>query len=442
MLDGKESQESSDEIPEVPERQVGSFDGALQEALGNYAARDAIRKVHLRSDDIELLTAIISTLTPEDYDTRNSSIESIVFDGGSTVFLQHPNCVDTSDFFSQHRFPKLRNLSLSGPFTISSWAWACLKSHTVALVNLSLSLDSPISTSQILSFLASNPNIQSLKLVLPKIDNDRGSDSKSRVPLRHLEKLSLGGEPRRIFPILHRLDLPERVDRTRMGFYDRTPDEVREVVPLVRDYLLRDPRFRDRLGIFVSAHCNGFSLRASVIDVGYHGPDRLPQHGPPYARLSMRTRIFSSQRETEKLCIDILAALPQESIVYFVANLSMTVTKKIAAMPNLEVLYLVKAEVFDEFLLPNPDGPNAHTKLLPSLRRLYLQDARFRDWSPLVRYVTHHTSDDHPFSLNIYTYGRAVEIFPELEQIEDLVEEFVCGQSPDVEHRFKGWDGM
>ena len=51
----------------------------------------------------------------------------------------------------------------------------------------------------------------------------------------------------------------------------------------------------------------------------------------------------------------------------------MTVTKEMAvAMPNLEALCFVNTIVSDGFLLPNPDGPNAHTKLLPSLRQLYL----------------------------------------------------------------------
>ena len=36
-------------------------------------------------------------------------------------------------------------------------------------------------------------------------------------------------------------------------------------------------------------------------------------------------------------------------------------------MPDIEVLRLVCPVMFDWFLLPDPDGPNVHKKLLPSL---------------------------------------------------------------------------
>jgi hypothetical protein len=38
---------------------------------------------------------------------------------------------------------------------------------------------------------------------------------------------------------------------------------------------------------------------------------------------------------------------------------------------DLEASCLLGAMVPDRFPLQNPDGPNAHSKLLPSLRRLY-----------------------------------------------------------------------
>ena len=431
-------------------REVGSFDKALQEALRKYAARDAIRKVHLRGEDIKLLTTIVSTLTPEDDGARDSGIESIVLNGLGGAFCSlrksDPGVtvvpsfgVDASDFFSRYRFQKLRTLSLSGCFNISSWAWACLKSHAMVLVNLSLS-NTPLFTSQILSLLASNPNLRTLVLVLPKVKENRKSGSKPRVLLRRLEKFTLKGEPNRVFRILHRLELTG-VDHTILDFHSRMSDEVREgIVPRILDYLHRDPRFGDRLGIFVLVEGDSFEIRACVIGAGYHGPDRLPRHGPPYATFLIRLGV-SNPAEMRKLHIDTLGLLPQENIVYFETDLPMAVTKEmVVAMPNLETLYLVGAQVSDGFLLPNPNGPNARKKLLPSLRRLYLQDAQFHEPNPLIRYVAHQTSGNHPFSLNIH--GSDVEICPGMEQIEGLVEEFVCGPSPDAECRFHEWDGM
>lgn len=107
----------------------------------------------------------------------------------------------------------------------------------------------------------------------------------------------------------------------------------------------------------------------------------------------------------DNLYIDALALFPQENIIYFQTNLAMTVTKEIiVVMPNLEALHLVNTEVSDGFLLPNPNGQNAYRKLLPSLRRLYLHgpDAESDDWSPLVRYLTYQSSENHALSLDLY----------------------------------------
>lgn len=100
-------------------------------------------------------------------------------------------------------------------------------------------------------------------------------------------------------------------------------------------------------------------------------------------------------------------------------------------MPNLETLSLVNANGSDGFLLPNPDGPNSHTKLPPSLRRLYLRDAGveiYHDWSPLVHYVTHQTSDNRPFSLVLV--GERTHVCLEVgKEIEGLDEEFVYNRN-------------
>jgi hypothetical protein len=418
---------------------IWPFDSALQDALRGYAARDAIRTVHLRDDNMQLLTTIISILTPEDDGTRDSSIESIALDGVTVDYFRtrHPpptNGVDTSDFFSRRRFPNLRNLSLSGYLKISPWSWDCLKSHTGMLVNLSvssISYSSIPTMSQILSLLTSNPNIRNLTLALSEDDDDSRSGSKSRVPLRHLENLTLKGGQYHIFLILHQLELSERMDRTRLEFYGGTSDDVKEVtVPYVRDYLGHDPRFKDRLGIFVDTYCARILLRVSVVGVGYHGPGQLPRQGPSH---TFDVTLWSPN-EGEKLCVDILALLPQERVVYFETSLPMFATKEVVvAMPNLEALCLVDPKIPDGFLLPNPDGLNAHTKLVPSMRRLYLRDTRMRvhrrDWSPLVRYVTRQTSGNHPFSLVLI--GEHTHICSKAaKEIQGLVEEFVCDRDP------------
>ncbi|KAF9650309.1 hypothetical protein BDM02DRAFT_3127786 [Thelephora ganbajun] len=398
------------------EHRVGSFDETLRDALKDYTARNAIRKVHLRGNDIPLLTDIISSLTPDD-PLHDSNIESLALNG-----------LDLSDFFTRQRFPQLRDLSLSGRFMI--WDWDYLARHTMALVNLSLSSNSLSwvpRTSHLLLLLASNPNIRRLSLESLTFENDtrRGSDQ-YRVSLRHLERLSLTGEFYHVFPILDKLELPERLDYARLEFSEWDDLEAeRSIGPYIRDYLQRDPRFEDRPGIFVSLAGGRITIRVSAIGVGYHGPDRLPPQGPPEVTFSMIPPDYMSPDQREELCVNILALLPRETSVYFETDLSMTAVKKtIVAMSNLEALYLIRALVEERFLLPRSrTGPKAHKKLLPSLQRLYLQDwvSIFTDCSPLINYVTHQTSGNHPFSL--YLLGRRHICSGPVEQLEALVEE-------------------
>jgi len=399
--------------------QDGIFDEDLRDALRDRAARDLIRKVHLRSNDTGLLTAIISSLVPEGEDVRPSSIESIVLSN-----------VDISDLFARHRFPKLRNLNLSDSFKISSWDH--LKSTTTALTSLSLSFIDivPSSTlptmSQIFSLLASNPNLRSLTLNGLLINDSGGDGPRLRVPLRHLEHISLMGTFRHVFPILHRLELPEKMDHGEITLRNCTRQQILEAVgPYIGDYLRRDPRFRDRLGMFVSSTSRCISLHASVIGVEYYGKNRLPQHNPPYGRFRAMLSQPVPHDVKKKLCVDVLALLPRDSIVDFETDLLMT--EEIAvAMPNLEALHLVATVVSNRFLLPDPNGPNAHKKLLPSLRRLYIEDGEAEDdnWDPLVTYLAHQTSGGQAVSLNLF--GEEVHVCQKvIKRIEALVEELI-----------------
>jgi len=404
----------------------GVLDEALRGALMDRAARNVIRKVHLKSDDTDLLAAIISSLVHEGEDIRPSSIESIVL-----------SAVDISDLFTRYRFPKLRNLHLSQRFRMSSWDR--LKSTTTVLTNLFLSnIDTPPrppspsavpTTSQILSLLASNPNLRSLTLDILPINDDGGYDPRLQVPLRHLEHISLEGHFHHLFPILQRLEFPERMDRGEIKLNSCTAQEVLEVIgSYIPDCLRHDARFRDRLGISLRSSTDYISLSASV--VGHHGPNRLPQDGPPYRRFqgSLSRTIPCDMR---KLCIDILALLPQESIIDFETNLSVT-EEVVVAMPNLQALHLVRPVVSNGFLAPDPNGPNAGKKLLPSLRRLCLERVILvnDDWDPLVAYLAYQTSGNQAISLDLL--GEDHVCSDVVEEIEGLVEELAYEPDPEL----------
>ena len=286
----------------------GVFDQALRDTLRDRAACDVIRKVHLKSDDTRLLTAIISSLIPGGEDVRPSSIKSIVLRN-----------VDVSDLFTRYRFPKLRNLHLSGRFKISSWDH--LKSTTTALTNLSLTYFNTIppsaipTTSQIFSLLASNPNIRSLTLGPALFNDNDGYDPRLRVSLRHLEHIDLLGPPRDVFPILFRLELPERMDCREIVLHDCTPQEVLEDIgPYIRDCLRRDAGFRDMLGIFISfvPPFNHIALHAGVVRIGRRDLDQRPQYGPPYRCFELGlSRPVIPRNVTKNLHIDTLALLSQ-----------------------------------------------------------------------------------------------------------------------------------
>jgi hypothetical protein len=405
---------------------IGVFDGALRDAIRARVARDVIRKIHLTSSDTKLLTTIISSLIPEGEDVRPSSIESIALSGSA----------DVSDLFARHRFPNLRSLYLSGHFEISTWDH--LKSTTTALTNLSLDFSSitPSSavptTSEIFSLLASNPNLRSLMLSAMPTDDDGRDCPKHQLPLPHLKRVSLVGTFRRVFPILLRLAFPERMDHTNITLYECTLQEVLEVIgPYIRDYLRRDVRFRDRLGISVSSISQSISFHASVV-----GVDRLPQDGPPYGRFRAAFLRSISRDARRKLCIDVLALLPQESIVFFRMNFPVT-EEIVVAMPNLETLHLADQVVSDGFLLPDPSGPNADKKLLPSLRQLCLEypKAEGDSWDPLVTYLAHQTSGGQAISIKVS--GEELHICSKvIEQIEYLAEDFIYESDPDQECPF------
>ena len=403
-----------------------SFDRALQEVLRDRVARNAIRKVHLRTLNKDLLTAIISLLAPEDAGVKNSSIESIALS----------NSVDVSGLFARHRFPELRDLFLSGCFEISPWDY--LKSHTMALTSLCLAYatTSPIPASQLLSLLASNPNIRDLTLRSLWVKDDCGSDSEFRVPLPHLERFSFVGYFRHVVPVLRRLELPEEVDDMELELEGCTPKTIREVTgPYIRDYLRHNPGFKERVRIRVLDLVGSLFLHATVIGVGDHDPSQRQEGGP---RAVFRIDLpISTPDEMGKPWTNLLAFLPRESIVYLETN--DPATEAIAAMPNIETLHLTYAIVDQGFLLPNSDGPDAHTKLLPSLRRLYLENPRVRHykWDPLLTYLAHQTSGNQRISLKVF--GEEVHICSRLvKQIEGMVEEFDYQPNPWMKCPFGG----
>ena len=406
-----------------------SFDGSLQDAVRGRVVQDTIRQVHLRSDDGATLTSIISSLTPDDEGVRNANIESIIW--RSNGF--HP--ADVSSFFTRSRLSKLCLLDLFGSFRISSWDG--LASRTTLLTILSLEIaesprSSTLTASQLFSILASNPNLQLLKLYNVAIPNDVDG-STFQVPLRNLKFLSMQGEIRRLFGVLSRLILPETLDGMYLIGLDSTVEDISQILePYMRDYFRRDPRFQAKLGISSVSFPGSISLSVNTLSTQTAALTRKP----PSVVFTVLVNIYPPD-VLKRLFVNLVALIPQAHIVSFETNLDTKPPEELFfAMANIETLYLTEVGLYEGFLQPNPDGPRANTKLFPSLRSLSLEHVVLNDddWSHLTTYLTHQTSDGQIISLEVS--GDSPYMPPEVvKEIEDLVEQFTYEGNPGPEGR-------
>ena len=403
-----------------------SFDRVLQDAVQGRVKQGAIRRVHLRSHDVDTLTSIISSLTPDnDEGVQNKSIESIVLQN------EGPSFVDVSKFFARSRLSKLGLLELTGNLRFSSWE--CL-SRTTLLTALSLEISefspsTPLTISHLFSVLTSNPNLQQLILIDLAIPRIAADESVPHVSLPNLNLLSLTGEFRRIFALLRRLGVPETLDSMYLSGFDCTIEEVNQIlVPYIRNHYRRDGRFQETLG--VCSFSSPGSISISVNAIANH--ETTPTAKPPTAAFTVVLADLAPPALLEQLLIDLIELIPREQVVSFNANalLYMKPPEKLfIMMPSIRTLYLSGVEVSKGFLQPNPDGPHADKKLLPLLRALHLEDVTLTggDWGHLTRYLAHQTSDDQTVSLQVF--GDSPFMPPEVvEEIRGLVEEFTYDQ--------------
>ena len=403
-------------------------DESLQKAIRCHVMQNTIRQVHLRSDDCDTLTSIISSLTPDDEGGQNENIGSIVWLNWA---VPPDPFVDISNFFIRSSLSMLRLLDLGGSFWISSWD--CLAPRTTLLTALSLEITtsppSPtIPTSQLFSILTSNPNLRELRLSGVALPNDADA-SPLKVQLRDLKTLSLRGECRHLFGLLHRLILPEVLDDIRLGISNPTVEEISQTFgPYLRGHFLRDSRFQDKLGVYPSSFHGFISISVGIAPA----PTTMPALQAPWVQLSV-TLTDQHPDVLEQLFIDLIALIPLERVVSLGTNGNTKLPDELLCMmPNIETMHISHAKLVRGFLQPNPDGPYATTKLLPSLRLLRLRHIVLHDdddWGHLTTYLAHQTSDGQTISLEVI--GQFPCDSPEvLNGIKGLVKEFTYCQTP------------
>ena len=425
VLDGSQFCASSPSEPEV-----SNLDEPLQDALRDRAVRDAVRQVHIRGSGRIPLSSVISLLTPDGEDVRHSSVESI------DLRLTDSSTLDVSNFFARRRLPKLRYLFLCG--TLKTPSWDHFVPHTTLLTTLSLKIGHeastpPPTTSQLLSTLVSNPNLQVLILtgsVIPE-DNDR---STFQIPLRHLEKLRLMGELRHVFRLLDRLSLTGALDFLSLTVHNSTVDDVLQISgSYLRGYFRHDHWLQGRLGIESrhSVHMGNDFCSIHVETLGEpHSWSPSPFQRKPLPSVMFKAIPVGgvSPCILGSLSLKLIAFTPGERMFRFKTDVSTNPKRMenlLVAMPNVEILRLSNVELDKGFLQPNPDGPRANAKLLPSLQSLYIRDVRSGGgdgWGHLIAYLAHQISGGEAISLGI---GGRFHLCPEVaKEIENLVGEY------------------
>jgi hypothetical protein len=210
-----------------------------------------------------------------------------------------------------------------------------------------------------------------------------------------------------------------------MNLTNCTPEGVSTTFgPYLRDCLLRDGRFRNQLGIYIELY-PGYAFINAVATRYTESPTLSPMGGSPSLAFTFTLSDDLTPEALNKLFTDFVAHIPGEHVVSFKAyGHSNSMKEALAVMPNIQRLHLVGVSLTNGFLQPDPCGPHANTKILPSLRYLHLEDMEEDSWSPLIPYLAHQTSGGQAVSLRIT--GESVDICPSVVgKIKDLVEELV-----------------
>jgi len=330
--------------------------------------------------------------------------------------------VGVSDFFTRSRLPRLRLLSLTGNFYISSWD--SLVPQATLLTALSLEIgESPQSSSpaasQLFQLITSNPNLRELRLSNAVLPNDTGPAFK--IKLQDLKTLPLRGEFHRLFKLLHRLILPQALDEMCLTISDPSVEDISQTLaPYMQDYFQRDVRFGDMLEISSSSSYCFTSVAVGVIST----KDTVPA---PWVSLTVDLYHMPAQNVLEQFLTNLIKPIPREPVISFIADLDTKLPEELLlVMPNISTLSICGVNLTKGFLQPDLDGPHANTKLLPSLRSLSLGNITLDDgdWGHLTTYLAHQTSDDQIISLKMF--GDVPHIRPEVvNEIKDLVGEFI-----------------
>ena len=208
------------------------------------------------------------------------------------------------------------------------------------------------------------------------------------------------------------------------GLKSTVHDISQTLAPYIRDYFRRDARFQNRLKISSSFSTGSISVSVDL----FCSQTTVPAQKLPRAVFAVSLAGTSPPDVLEQLFIDFIAPLPREHVLFFENRVGKKLPEELYfMMPNIETLHISSVELLEGFLQPNPDGPRANTKLLPSLRSLCLRRVCLYDddWGRLTKYLAHQTSGGQTISLDIGGYSSCPR--PEVvDEIIGMVDRFTC----------------
>ena len=354
----------------------GTLDVTVCDTLRDRAARDEIRRVHLRGWNAAFLNSILSPLATPGEGLQPNSVESFILSNNDHT------PVDVTDFFACYRFPKLQRLELH-QYMITSWD--VLMSRTTVLTSLALHSDHPSpppTTSQLLSIFASNPSLLKVSLSRHAVPVDGGGEPPCRVPLHNLKELMLVGGSRHVIGLLHQLDHPMNLDLN-ITLCDRTVEDIPRIVgPYLQDHLRRRDRSQGGLGLSI------IQLgRCTIFHVGDAGGIDLstPMWEQIVPSVSITTELVNGS-------LDLVAHTPRDEVVSFYSWGEPAAMEDISTQfPNLRALHSCSMPlpvVFPELCL---DG---NERIPPSLQHVFLEGIVVDggDWSPLTTFLTRRVS--------------------------------------------------
>ena len=294
----------------------GSFDAALHDALQDRAARNTVRRVHIRARGAKILNSIISSLTLNCEGFRSNNLESF-------TFLNHSNAaVNLSKFFGRYRFPKLQHLELT-KYTTAGWDHLSSRTGGLQTLNLDSTYPSLVpTTSDLLSILAFNPALVRFSTSV-RPARDRGGDMSSfRAPLHHLKGFDLAGGVWDVSGVLDRLDHTGKVDLD-LGLQARTVGDISQVIgPYLRDYIERRGRSKNGLGLYICQsrdvidHSLGDVAGDRVnwfasIGIGLDETPPKSDPRPSRANSTKRCRFLRGVRRTNSRCRSYIHLVPE-----------------------------------------------------------------------------------------------------------------------------------